>query len=486
MFDTYIAFWAKLKPQSLAIWNPDAGVTYAQFDRDINQFAAALEALDLPATGLVGVRLQNPYAHWLALMALSRLRCTSVSIPLRDAPGRQVLAVARPELLLADDADPPLPAELWGRVAALSPDWLAATLRSAAPPIPERACDPDAIGRVSLSSGTTGVPKAVPFTWRRIIERAQHRAVIDRGRDDVALILAGNDTNFGFGQRVATWVAGATVAMGPEVRQMPSAFPAMRPTVLILAAGYLRMLLQALPRNFQPIPTLRVRVGGGAMSPLLARQARLRLASDVQITYSSTEGGSIARGPATLLEAHPGAVGYKLPWTQVEAVDPGGQRCPPGVAGELRVRGTEMVAGYHTDHQQTAKSFRDGWFYSGDVGTIMADGEIRILGRVDEVMNFGGVKILPGAVENVLRGSPGVAEVAVFSVVTPAGVAALWAAVVRTDLFDQTELSGRLRQALPPLPALHIAFTDAIPCTDNGKVDVPQLRALAATVPSRL
>jgi acyl-coenzyme A synthetase/AMP-(fatty) acid ligase len=412
-------------------------------------------------------------------MALSRLRIASASIPLPDAPAREVIAALRPGLLLTDG-----PETHPCRVAPLSAEWITAALRGAVPPIGRRACDLDAIGRVTTSSGTTGAPKPIAFTWRQIIDRAQRRAAMDRALDDTALILAGNDTNFGFLQRVTTWLAGATLAIGPEIRQLPQAMAALHPTVLILSPGYLQMLVAALPANFQPLPGLRIRISGGMVSAGLVRRAQVRLSPSIQLMYSAAEGGAIARGPASLLESHPGSAGYRLPWVEVEAIDADGTPCPPGVEGELRVRGLEVLSGYRGADGPADAAFRDGWFHPGDLGMVMADGEIRLSGRTDEVINVGGIKIAPHVIEEVLRGSPGIADVAVFGLPSPDGAAALWAAVVGTDLFEPDELISRLRRARPELPLLQVVRTEAVPRTDNGKVDLRRLRQLAPPPPS--
>ncbi len=474
MFDSYVAFWARVKPQALAIAMLGPGITYAQFDRDIDRFAVGLEALDMPARGVVGLRLRSPYAHWLAVMALARLRVASASIPLRDRSAAEVIAAVRPSLLLSDTE-----ADHATRVVVLSSDWITATLRKETAGVGERSCDAESIGRVSTSSGTTGVPKAMAFSWRKIIERAQRRALLDRSPDDTALVLGGNDTNFGFSQRVATWLAGAALVIGPDLAQLPSAFASLRPTVLTLSAGYLQVLVDALPESFQAIPSLRVHVGGAAVSPNLLRRTRLRLSSNVQVKYSSSECGAAARGPASLVEQYPGFAGYKLPWADIEVLDPAGAPCAAGVEGEVRIRSVEMVDSYYGDSRSSATALRDGWFYPGDVGAVMADGAIVITGRIDELINLGGMKVAPHVIEDVLRASPGVADCAVFALDRPEGSTALWAAVVRTAQFSQTDLPARLRAAVPKLPRLHVTLTDAIPRNDRGKPDLRRLRELA-------
>jgi acyl-CoA synthetase (AMP-forming)/AMP-acid ligase II len=188
MFDAYVAFWARVKPHELALSMLGPGITYAQFNRDIDRFAVGLEALGLPSRGGVGVRLPSPYAHWLTVMALVRLRVASASIPLCDAVACDVVAAVRPSLLVTD-----IDATHATRVVILSPDWITAILRGERALVAERSFDADGIGRISTSSGTNGAPKAMAVSWRMIIKRSQRRALLDRSLGDTALALAGND-----------------------------------------------------------------------------------------------------------------------------------------------------------------------------------------------------------------------------------------------------------------------------------------------------
>lgn len=477
MFDAYVTYWARQKPHALAITTLVTNVTYQQFDQDIDRVVTALSASTSPAVGLVGVQLANHYLHWLVLMALSRLGITSASIPIAGSSAGDALAVLKPGLLLTD-----APTEAACRVIRISADWIERTLRAPVAAAGRTRPDPNAIGRIATSSGTTGARKAIPYSWDTIVERARRRASLDMAAADTVLVTIGVDANYGFGQRVAAWIVGATVAMGPELTLLPAALPTLRPTVMVLSPGHLQALIAALPADFQPMPGLRLRVGGSSISRSLAREARLRVSPDVVLIYSSSEGGVVARGPAALLDDHPGAVGYKLPWADVEAVDHEDQPCPPGVQGELRVRSAEMVAGYHDDDAQTRKSFRDGWFYPGDIGTIMPDGAIRIDGRSDDVINLNGWKFLPSAIEDVVQSCPGVVDAAAFSLRGSAGIEAPWVAIVRSERFEWTDLSARLHERLPNLPPLQTVWLDEIPRNSVGKIDRRRLRESAITM----
>lgn len=145
--------------------------------------AVALGPLRLSRSSVVGVQLANPYAHWLALMALSRLGFASVSVPAGEASSADVLSVVKPDLMLVDNGNHAGP----GQAMSLAPEWIEKALRATVHPLAPVRCDPDAVGRVSTSFGTTGLPKAIPCTWRNIVERAGRRASLDLGGNDTTL-----------------------------------------------------------------------------------------------------------------------------------------------------------------------------------------------------------------------------------------------------------------------------------------------------------
>ena len=169
------------------------------------------------------------------------------------------------------------------------------------------------------------------------------------------------------------------------------------------------------------------------------------------------------------------AVGFVTPSTLVEIVDDAGERVAPGVVGQVRVAGPELARGYRGRDEDGA--FGDGWFMPGDLGSIEANGTLRIIGRTNEVMNLGGEKFIPDTLEEKVRHVAGVADVAAFALADAASIDQPWLAVVRDGDVGH-EAIGRVLD-LPGLPAVRIAWIDAIPRTPMGKVRREKLRVAA-------
>ncbi|MFD7445393.1 FadD7 family fatty acid--CoA ligase [Streptomyces sp. NPDC059909] len=114
----------------------------------------------------------------------------------------------------------------------------------------------------------------------------------------------------------------------------------------------------------------------------------------------------------------------------LRVVDRNGHTCPAGTEGEVWVHGPTVARGYLGNPAETARSFVDGWFRTGDLGSLDDDGNLFLTGRIKNLINRGGEKISPEHVEDILAGCPGVAEAAVFAVPDPTYGQRVGAAVV--------------------------------------------------------
>jgi acyl-CoA synthetase (AMP-forming)/AMP-acid ligase II len=468
MFDASLAFQARFRPRDLALLTSRLQVTYGELNADVDRFSAALAIRGLgPRSGVVALQTAGPvgrYRHYVLMLALARLGVATT-------PGMDGGADLR--LIAGQGADE-------AGVLRLSEDWFAATEAAAPIEVASAPRDPDRVGRVLLSSGTTRKPRRVPLTWRRI-EASSRSAMVTYAGDrlGVWIIRTGIDSTLGFGLAALAWSIGATVAADFENEEIPDLLERHPAGMMSMTPIQLVDLLGVLPRGFSPKPHLRLVVAGGLLAPGLAREARLRISPDMVIDYGSTETCRITVGPATRLETTPGAVGWPVPGTVVEVVGPDGAVLADGEQGEVRVAGERNAAGYLDDPEATARTFRDGFVYPGDLGRRMADGMIVLDGRIDERINLGGVKVLPNLLETVALDYPGVRDAAAFALPGPAGIDQCWLAVVAEPGLQRDGLTAHLVKAGPRAPSLRFAWTDAIPRNAMGKIDRRALRAQA-------
>lgn len=158
---------------------------------------------------------------------------------------------------------------------------------------------------------------------------------------------------------------------------------------------------------------------------------------------------------------------------EVRVLDAGGSPLPPGMPGEIALRGDTVVAAYEQPAEANLTSFRDGWLRTGDQGTIDARGEITLTGRLKELINVSGEKVSPYEVEDALLSHPSVAEAVCFAIPSPSRGEMVGAAVVLVAGAAADErslrryLAGRLAPCKLPQRVLTLA---ALPKGPTGKL----------------
>lgn len=111
-----------------------------------------------------------------------------------------------------------------------------------------------------------------------------------------------------------------------------------------------------------------------------------------------------------------GSAGLPLWGTEIDVVDPDGKALPPGVQGIIRVRSPSVCSGYYGDAVSTAGAFREGWYYSGDLGFLDDDGYLYISGREKNLIKTGGINVAPAEIEDILLSFSEIADAAVIGI----------------------------------------------------------------------
>ena len=304
------------------------------------------------------------------------------------------------------------------------------------------------VAAVVATSGTTGEPKGVELTWSGLRASAEAVSeVVGAGPGDRWLCCMPLHHVGGLAVLARSWVSGVPVTVLP--RFDVAAVAAAEATLVSLVPTMARRLLDA---GVDLGRFRRVLVGGGPSGPLPGPVTR---------TYglSETWGGVVHDG-------HP------LPGVEV-AIGPG---------DEIMVRGDVVMRGYRLAPEETAAAFTgDGWLRTGDAGAIDADGRLRVVDRLRDLVITGGVNVSPTEVEQVLATHPAVADVGVAGVPDPDWGERVVAYVVPCPGAEPPTL-GELRAfaaehlSAAKLPR-QVVVVEAVPRTDGGK---PQRRRLAA------
>jgi long-chain acyl-CoA synthetase len=168
-----------------------------------------------------------------------------------------------------------------------------------------------------------------------------------------------------------------------------------------------------------------------------------------------------------------GTVGIPFPGCEIGVRDLLGRPLPPGEAGEVVVRGPQVMAGYWRRPEETARAFTaDGWLRTGDIGVMDAKGELRIVDRMKDMIIVSGFNVYPNEVEEVATLHPGVSEAVAIGVADAKSGEAVKLFVVRRDpALAEADLDAFLRVRLTGYKRpRHYAFVDALPKTPVGKV----------------
>ncbi len=269
------------------------------------------------------------------------------------------------------------------------------------------------------TSGTTGTPKVVPFEQWRVCFDARKRAA-RRRFDGADRCLVASTMSSAATARVcllSNLAAGATIIATGDLSAegLLRSIESLAPTYFLAAPALHRRLLELIGKQGRP-PRHRLRVlysSFAEQSPQLCADLEAALGVPVTVSYGMTELGGIAETPLPPETAPPGSVGR--PVLELVIAGDDGAFLGAGQAGEVWVRGPEVLAAYESPPGANGEAFRDGWFRTGDCGYLDERGFLFLTGRIKDVINRGGVKISPSEVELLLASHPAVREAAVFA-----------------------------------------------------------------------
>ena len=355
----------------------------------------------------------------------------------------------------------------------------------AASPPPARAD----VALVLLTSGSTGRAKAVPLTHGNICTSAVEVCrSMDLGPDDRCLSMW---EQYHIGGLVdlllAPLASGGTVICtdGFDAAEFFKVLEARRPTWFQGVPTTLNeLVVQAERRPAPPRPnTLRlIRSVAAALQPRLMSDLEGLFGVPVIQTFGMTEAGPLVtstRLPPALRK--PGSTGRSC-GTEIKVVDPSGKPCEPGIDGDIAIRGDNVFSGYENDAAANAAQFRDGWFYTGDIGHLDVDGDLFLTGRTKQLINRGGEKINPQEVDDALCSMTAVLEAASFAVKHPTLGEDIAAAVVarQADTLGEARIRSYLSERLASFKVpQRILFLERLPRNPVGKIDRLALSALA-------
>ncbi len=292
--------------------------------------------------------------------------------------------------------------------------------RRAAQPADPVFAGRDDMSDIRFTSGTTSRPKAVPMAqWKNSLRVEFEMKQQDYREDDRSLLLLPVSSGIVlYTSFLAPLAAGARVICLPgfDEARIVEWMRAYQPTIIVAVPTILAMILRQMKKQGNPLKEKPRHIisGGAATEAALGAELEHVFGIPVVAGYGANEAGWIT--VYDMAETgKPGSAG-KSRGPEIAAVDGEGRFLPRGEAGEIVVRGPMVFDGYLNDPEATKEAFVDGWYRTGDLGHIDADGYLFLSGRIKEMISYGGKKVSPFEVEQVLKSHPYVAEAVVFKV----------------------------------------------------------------------
>jgi acyl-coenzyme A synthetase/AMP-(fatty) acid ligase len=203
---------------------------------------------------------------------------------------------------------------------------------------------------------------------------------------------------------------------------------------------------------------------GSAVSARLRQETRCRLAESMRVTYSSNETAQVA-------DVDDNNVGTLHPSVQVKICDAAGNPVPLGQSGLIRIKCDTMVTGYVDAPELWRKTFIDGWFYTNDLGFQPSPRELVVLGRADEVLNIGGLKLSPGQIVEEIRAVDGILDAMVIQALNRLGISVLVVAVETGPGGGPPGLAGLISPIIQRIASVYDLLPLAVfPRTETGKI----------------
>jgi malonyl-CoA/methylmalonyl-CoA synthetase len=481
------------RAKPLMILESGKAVSYGEAEEGAARYAALFASRGLVPGDRIAVQVEkSPEA---LLLYLGCLRAGLAYLPLNnayhEAEVRYFLENAEPRAVVAQPSSMPWLQPLASSLGIRNVFSLDAhgggTLQEAAAKMPARfetvERSADDLAAILYTSGTTGRSKGAMLSHGNLASNARvlHEAWGFRPGDVLVHMLPLFHVH-------GLFVASHCVLLNGSAMRFHAKFDAKRAirdfaeSTVFMGVPTLYTRLLAEP-GLTPGACARMRLFTSGSAPLLAethREFERRTGQRILERYGMTETGMLTSNPLEG-ERRAGSVGPALPGVAVRVVDDAGRDCPPGAIGNVVVRGANVFSGYWRMPEKTAEEFTaDGFFRTGDVGSLSADGYLTIVGRSKDLIISGGYNVYPKEIELAIDELPGVQESAVVGVPHPDFGEAVTAVVVPRHgegKASEGAIIAALKERLANFKVpKRVYFVDELPRNAMGKVQKNVLR----------
>jgi acyl-coenzyme A synthetase/AMP-(fatty) acid ligase len=466
-------YWARVSPERPALMQSSMVITYHALAGAVAACADRIRSCNFDPGQPVALAIADPTKLLVASLAFLRNGMTCALV------GQDVVAQlpsAGIANLVYSGVSPLLPN---GNCVAFDDTWLVGHNRIA----PAAAATPAGSGAdlIFFTSGTTGTPKKVVVPTAALLARTALAGVSGEARFNKVMVAPGLASAFAFTRAASLVAAGKTIVFAGDVSHPLRLVETFRVDSIVASPQQALTLVEMI--EAEPgyrLESLReIRIGGGALSPDLGKRVQSLLCRQVVTEYGATEAGLVAFAPYESVRDTQGAVGFVVPGTRIEIVDDNHRPVPIGEEGFIRGQSTYIQSVYGANTGRGTNEDEEAWWFPGDIGRLTARGMLCIGGRIDDLINCGGVKRSAVMLDEVVRRFPGVRDGAVCATRGEGGVDEVWIGIasdVEVDVhalrqFVEASERYQLRVGL-------IRRVANIPRNNLGKLQRHELKAL--------
>lgn len=456
------------RPGVSALLSDSRELSYLALRDAVKVMCAQLDEGGVSARSVVGVSIDDEIVHMIVSLAALATGCAQVVLPTYDNTEIRSELARRAGVTQVVCNDDRMRLEGIGSLLLKSPVYdgmreepLAAT---------------ESPGYLYLqTAGTTGRPNLVPLSEEQLgLQASRHSEY----RDERLLRLASVEYNNSKRHRLyCLWNGGTNIFRPRGELSVPGYCAEQRVTCLDISRMHAAELIRS---GMGQMPaTVKIRTGGSSIPIDMRRDLESSVTRNLYVRYATTECGAIAMaGPGEHDDDEP--VGKPIAGVELQIVE-NDVPLPFGTSGNIRLRAPGIATGYLEASPSTARRFRDGWFYPGDVGTLREDGQLLVHGRADDMINLNGINIFPMEIERALERHP---AVKVAAAVPLESAAHGQIPVVAVELRDGAEVSAtELQRYSRETLGLHaprrvMILERGLPRTPQGKIIKRSIAAL--------
>jgi len=423
----YLIFRSKLEPEAIAIKAYDEEITFRQLYILTKKIANKLQEIGVRVGQHISTSIHDRKLDWLITLALFHEGAITCSTHLDFSLNLGFEFAWH----ITDNPSNPLHSS----IITINSDWINQAIRGSAEcEVKQYECDSSVI-RLVLTSGTEGIRKAVGLSYPMLLGRFNQRNVaFSKLGQEVTMLPMGSIS--GDNSAFHSLFSGMPFVCLERLQDICDYINSHSIGFLSGSPNQLLALVKFIRSHKIDLKKVKAVASGGGLTSTYLYQNIIELLGDKFINYyGSSEAGGCTMMISSTQNLQSLMPGYAFPNVEIEIVNDAHEPLAPNAMGSIRIKTPYMTHEYYCNPQATARSFKNGWFYPGDQGYLMQDGQLILVGRSSELINRGGVKIDPASIDHALLECEGVEDAAVFSLENH-GILDMAAAIVATEKFD--------------------------------------------------